>query len=78
MSYSKAKWDYSLKAAMEMNTSPQHFQWILRGTAPGSRWGDIYRWSFKANYQVHDECIIEPSPQGGPLLHRFDGVDLKK
>ena len=44
MSYSKTMWGYSSKAAMKMKTSPQHFQWILRGTVPDSRWGDILRW----------------------------------
>ena len=41
MSYSKTKWGYSLRAAMKMKTSPQFFQWILLGTVPDSRWGDI-------------------------------------
>ena len=32
---------YSLKAAMKMNTSPQHFQWILHGTVPDSSYGHM-------------------------------------
>ena len=49
---------------MKMKTSPQHFQWILRGTVPDSRWGDIERWLFNSNYQVFVECIVKPWPQG--------------
>ena len=63
MSYSKTKLGYSLKAAMKMKTSPQHFQWILHGTVPDSRQGVI----FNSNYQVLVTCIVKPWPQGGPI-----------
>ena len=68
MSYSKARYGYSLKAVMKakMKTSPQEFQWSLRVRCLDSSWATLsYTLLLLTRImEVLVECIVEPLPPG--------------